>query len=204
MNNIIHKKKGFTKHEIDKLGNTIIYLTEKIPGITKTQCLKLLYLLDEVSIKKFGIPFLGLKYEIWQFGPVSQEVFVELSDSPEVLSDYISTETDSNSFSSPSIRVKAKREFCDDEFTDNDISILDYVMKSYGNLNAGELIDVTHQPNSLWHIIAKENGILELFERKLKRTSNCQIDFSRMLDNDKKSIYTDYLRNQKVLRSYNV
>lgn len=198
------EKKGFTKQEIDKLGNAIIYLSKKIPSLSKTQCLKLLYYLDELSIKKYGIPFIGLKYEIWQFGPVAQDVFVELTEFPEMLSEYITIRSEVLPYGNVKVEVLAKKDFNDDEFSDNDLFIIDYVINKYGKMNATELSELTHQPGSLWHQIAEEKGLLELFKNKIIRTSNYHIDFTRLLDDEKKLIYTDYVENSNLLRSYNV
>ena len=68
-----------TTDEINKIGNTIVYLAQNIPQLSKTKLLKLLYLLDEVSIKEFAIPFLNLEYYVWQAGPVATEIFGEIS-----------------------------------------------------------------------------------------------------------------------------
>jgi hypothetical protein len=57
-------------NQIDKVGNSIIYLSEKIGELSKTKDLKLISILDELSIKKSGIPFFNLKYKVWKFSPV--------------------------------------------------------------------------------------------------------------------------------------
>ena len=48
-----------------------------------------IYILDEISIKKSGLPFLNLKYKVWKFGPVSEELFIDLSSETKLLEDYI-------------------------------------------------------------------------------------------------------------------
>lgn len=196
-------KKGFTDRGLNKLGNTIIYLTDKIPFLSKTQCLKLLYLLDEFSIKKYGLPFLGLKYEVWQYGPVSQDVFVDLSDQPQMLSEYINIEIEYvEAFGNNTVTITKLKDFCDDEFSDNDINMLEYVVDKFGDKTAKELSDITHKPNSLWYNMAKENGLLELFEKRKKTSSNCMIDFSLLLDEEKKEIYNSYIEHKNLERYY--
>ena len=112
----------YTKGQIDKIGNTIVFLTSKIQKISKTKLLKLLYILDEISIKKSGIPFLNLEYKVWKFGPIASDIFVELSSVPSILKDYIVRETTENghNFISP------KKDFIDDEFTQNELDLLDF------------------------------------------------------------------------------
>ncbi|MDD2983849.1 MAG: DUF4065 domain-containing protein [Crocinitomicaceae bacterium] len=78
-----------TDNQIDKVGSSIVYLSGKIGKITKTQALKLIYILDELSIKKSGIPFFNLKYKVWKFGPVSEELFIDLSSEIAMLKKYV-------------------------------------------------------------------------------------------------------------------
>lgn len=54
-----------SEEQIDKIGNSIIYFSQKIEDLSKTKVLKLLYILEELSIKKSGIPFFNLKYKLW-------------------------------------------------------------------------------------------------------------------------------------------
>ena len=77
MNNSIYVK--LSKSQIDKIGNTMVYLSKNIKRLSKTKLLKLLYILDEISIKSSGIPFLNLQYKVWKYGPVSAELFIDLS-----------------------------------------------------------------------------------------------------------------------------
>ena len=42
----------FTNEQLEKIGHTVVYLAERIPELSKTKLLKLLYILDEISIKK--------------------------------------------------------------------------------------------------------------------------------------------------------
>ncbi|GAA3522764.1 hypothetical protein GCM10022393_41750 [Aquimarina addita] len=197
-----HNKSGYSNQEIEKIGNTLIYLTENVNGLTKTQALKFLYILDEFSIKKFGIPFIGLKYEVWQFGPVAQDIFVELNEAqPKMLKDFISVELDRYQHYQ-FFYVKAVKEFNDDEFTDNDISILELVVNKYKGFSATELSELTHEKNSLWYNIALENNLLEPFKNNRKRTSNHIIDFSIILDEEKEFIYRSYIENTEINRHY--
>lgn len=71
-----------TTNDIIKLGNTLIYIAKKIPYLSKTKALKLLYLMEDYSVKRFQQPFLGLPFEVWQAGPVIKDVFIDLSQAP--------------------------------------------------------------------------------------------------------------------------
>ncbi len=195
-------KSGYSNQEIDKIGNTLIFLVNNVTGLTKTQALKFLYLLDEFSIKKFGVPFIGLKYEVWQYGPVAQDIFVELTEEqPKMLKDYISIELERYQ-QYQYLYIKAKKDFVDDEFTDNDIDILELVVTKYKDFNASELSELTHAKNSLWYNIAEEYNLIEPFKNDRKRASNHLIDFSVILDEEKSEIYKSYNENIEINRHY--
>ena len=71
---------AFSRSEIDKLGNTIIYLASKIPNLSKTKVLKLLYLLEHFSARYNRVPFVNLEFEVWKAGPVAKDVYIDLSN----------------------------------------------------------------------------------------------------------------------------
>lgn len=50
------------KNQIDKLGHTLIYLSKGVGDFGKTKILKLLFLIEEKSIKEFGVPFFGFDF----------------------------------------------------------------------------------------------------------------------------------------------
>jgi len=160
----------FSNEQLDKIGNSAIYLAERIPQLSKTKLLKLLYILDEISIKKSGIPLLNLKYKVWKFGPVSEELFIDLSSEPTLLDKFIDRNNEGN-------YIKAKLDFNDDEFSDNDIELMNFVIDKFGNKSAKELVSYTHRINSPWYNTAKV------------------IDMSQIIAHDERKleIYSDYL-----------
>lgn len=178
----------FTDEQLSKIGNTIIYLSEKIPHLSKTKVLKLLYILDEISIKNSGIPFLNLQYKVWKFGPVSEELFIDLSSETTLLKNFITKSNADNSFIVPICK------FDDGEFSDIDIHLLDFVIQSYGSKSARDLISFTHNINSPWYNAAKENFVLELLESEKINNTEIIIDLSKLVEHDprKKEIYFQY------------
>ena len=46
----------------------------------------------KVSLKRYHVPFLALPFEVWQAGPVAKDVFIDLSDGPYILKDFVKTE----------------------------------------------------------------------------------------------------------------
>jgi uncharacterized phage-associated protein len=178
----------FTDEQLSKIGNTIIYLSERIPYLSKTKVLKLLYILDELSIKKSGIPFLNLQYKVWKFGPVSEELFIDLSSDTSLLKNFITRTHDENSF------IIASNQFDDGEFSDNDIHLMDFVIANFGAKSAKDLVSYTHRTNSPWYNTAKENSVLELLETEQINNTELVIDLAQLVEHDprKKSIYSQF------------
>ncbi|GAB1347316.1 Panacea domain-containing protein [Cloacibacterium normanense] len=180
----------FNQNQLEKIGNTIVYLSQNIPHLSKTKLLKLLYILDEISIKKSGLPFLNLKYKVWKFGPVSEELFIDLSSETKLLEDYIEKNSDDGvNYIHPIV------DFNDDEFSDNDIDLMDSIIEKFGNKSAKELIAYTHRVNSPWYNTAKENDVLELLESETINNTEYLIDMSQLIAHDdrKRGIYSDYI-----------
>ena len=173
------------KYQFDKLGNTVVFLAKNVGDFGKTKALKLLFLLEETSIKKYGVPFFGFNFKVWQFGPVVGEVYNDLNnrDLP-LLSKYIKrVEANTDEF-------EAVVEFNDDEFSNNDISFMNEIVSFARNKNATDLVNFTHGKGSLWLKAAEENNLLEGFEKKTVTTTDILIDFSSLVKDD------DYLKER--------
>src|SRR6188768_182201 len=112
------KQRGYTSEQLEKLGNTILFLIAAIQPLYKTKLLKLIYLLDELSTARSGVPFLGLDYKVWQAGPVNSDLYEELNQ-PYLLDSFIKLEQDDKG-----IKVLGKKEFSDDEFSEMEINLL--------------------------------------------------------------------------------
>lgn len=116
--------KAYTASDKEKLGNVVVYIANHVPDLSKTKLLKLLYFMEEYSVKRFHTPFLGLPFEVWQAGPVVKDVFIDLSETPVLLDGFVKKEVkDGNTY------ISAIKEFCDDEFSDNDIVVMDDMLK---------------------------------------------------------------------------
>jgi uncharacterized phage-associated protein len=175
---------GYVKYSEDqlaKIGNSIVFLSDKIGPISKTKLLKILYLLDEISVKKSGIPFLNLHYSVWKFGPVDKDIFIELSSSPTLLKNYIKRTTrDGHTF------IEAIAEFCDDEFSDNEMELLDFVVKKFGAYSSKDLVAYTHKIGSPWHNVATKNAIIGLLEAEKINSTELDIDLSELVSHDER------------------
>jgi uncharacterized phage-associated protein len=188
--------KHYSKNTISKTGNTVIYLSERIPNLSKTKLLKLLYLIEECSAIKNNKPFIGINFEVWQAGPVAKDLYIDLSDEnqPVLLNDFI-TKTDNDG----ATYIHAKLPFCDDEFSDNDIELLNDVIRKFGDKTAKQLVELTHKEDSAWYYVAKENELLDDFTNGRKNHSDKQIDFTYYLTGCSAE---RYLENKEALELF--
>lgn len=180
----------FNSDQLEKIGNTVVYLADRIPQLSKTKLLKLLYILDEISIKKSGIPILNLKYKVWKFGPVSEELFIDLSSEPYLLEKYIDRDSEGN-------YIVSKVKFNEDQFSENEIDLMNFIIEKYGSKTGKELISYTHRINSPWYNTAKENSVLELLENETINNTEFIIDMAKVVSHDERKleIYSEYIES---------
>ncbi len=182
-----------------RLGNAVMYIAAHAKYPYKTEVLKLLYLMEERMVQKYHVPMLSIPFSVWRLGPVSVDVFEELSDGPVLLNDFISLQ-----FNGQGITVKPIKEFDADEFSDAELQVMHEVMDSYGQMNSEELIAETHKEGSLWRETAKEHGLIEDFNECRANSSNVVIDMGRQLCPDDREYYNETLENRiaaNLLRS---
>lgn len=185
----------YTSDQIDKLGNALIYLIERMGSLPKTSLLKLVYIIEEKSIERRSLPFFNLDFEVWQFGPVCQDLYVEFSEEPTILKDYIKKRSTKNGF----VFEKANN-FNDDEFSDSDIALMDEILNEFSRLNSKELVEYTHRENSLWYNTAKENGVLEILLNEKKPTTNIKINFEDLIKDEPSKL--DFYNEHKEFLSF--
>jgi uncharacterized phage-associated protein len=183
----------YTRNQIEKLGNALIFLCERILAtkepVSKTHLLKLVFIIEEASVEKYGIPFFDLRFDVWKLGPVSKDLFVELSEEPDLLSDFIRREVRDNT-----TYIYPKKAFSDDEFTDVELSLLNQISERFLYCTSTELINFTHRRDSPWYKTASEHGVLELLEAGKMTTTDIEIMLSENIENDEKklALYRDY------------
>ena len=182
-----------------RLGNAVMYIASHAKYPYKTEVLKLLYLMEERMVQKYHVPMLSIPFSVWRLGPVSVDVFEELSDGPVLLNDFITLQ-----FNGQGIKVTPSKEFDADEFSDAELQVMAEVMEHYGQMNSEELIAETHKEGSLWRETAKEHGLLEDFDERRANSSSIVIDMGRQLCPDDREYYNETLENRQfanLLRS---
>lgn len=184
----------FSKEKREKLANTIIYFADHVSDLSKTKLLKLLYLLEEKYVEKYNLPFLDIEFEVWQAGPVNKDVFIELSGESLLLSGYIKKENNEDYEI-----IKSTKKFSDDEFSDNDIDMMDFIIKEFGKKTATELVEYTNRPGSAWYIVAKAKGLLPFFKNGTLNSSKEIIEFDQFFcpTDTAKALY----REQRAINS---
>ena len=183
----------FSESSKVRLGNAVIYIASQAKYPYKTEVLKLLFLMEERMVQKYHVPMLSIPFSVWRLGPVSVDVFEELSDGPVLLSDFITLQ-----FNGQGIMVKPSKEFDEDEFSDAELQVMHEVMERYGQMNTDELIAETHKEGSLWYMTAKEHGLLEDFAEQRANSSNIIIDMGRQLCPDDREYYNETLENRQA------
>ena len=206
-----------------RLGNAVMYIASHAKYPYKTEVLKLLYLMEERMVQKYHVPMLSIPFSVWRLGPVSVDVFEELSDGPVLLNDFITLQfnvwsseshpsslkdgrvvTDEGKANGQGIKVTPSKEFDADEFSDAELQVMAEVMEHYGQMNSEELIAETHKEGSLWRETAKEHGLLEDFDERRANSSSIVIDMGRQLCSDDREYYNETLENRQfanLLRS---
>jgi len=192
--------KAYSNEQLERIGNTIIFLESKVRPLYKTKLLKLIYLLDELSTARCGIPFLGLDYKLWQAGPVNSDLYEELNQ-PYLLEPFISLTQDELG-----TRVSGKKPFSDDEFSEMEINLLTEIANRYKSTPAEKLVEITHRKSAPWYIIAQENNLLDAFNDRKVNTTDIPVDLTLLIKNDEKkmAMYKENIEVQnfsKFLRS---
>lgn len=191
----------YTKDQIEKLGNTLIYLCNKMSDLSKTHLLKLIFIIEESSIKNNGIPFFDLTFNVWKLGPVSVDLFAELSGQQNLLKGYVDKE-----IRNTHTYFISTKEFSDDQFSDNDMLLLDGIIKRFLHCSTRDLIAHTHKVGSPWFKAANKRGIYEKLERGEITTTPFEIEFDDFVENDtakfeRYNFHKEFLNYSKLLKA---
>jgi len=163
------------------------------------QVLKILYLIDEESTKRTGTPITWLSYNVWQFGPVAEDVYHSKWKGLNKFSEFVCFDE----VAEGNFLVKPVVEFDDSEFSELDLQIINDVIEQYGHLTANQLVNIVHSENSLWKK-TKQRANIHFSEQN--KTSTVSINFAELIKDDsfKKTIYYCTLENlefQSTLRT---
>jgi uncharacterized phage-associated protein len=181
----------------DKIGNLLIYLSSNIKDLTLTKALKLLYVIDETSMKEVGVPVTWLEYKAWEYGPVAPEIYEEIKNgitcgpNSQLVGTYINVSAKDNPVDpskSPIKLISSVKEFDDSEFSDYEIGLLDKVIKKFGNKTAKQLVEHLHRTGSLWDVEKRNNQLDFALQGGI---SNVSIPLNTLIkdDTEKQDVY---------------
>lgn len=174
----------------DKIGQILNYFALNIDYLSMTKTLKLLYILDETSIKETGSPITWLDYKVWGEGPVAIEIYNEIKRDEVIsqqgkeitLEGFINLEKIKKN-NREEIYLKSKTEFNKMIFNKYEINLLETIVFKYGNWTAQELINFLHEADSLWFKIVKQHNLENHFA-KYNKITNYSIEFNELIEHD--------------------
>ena len=175
----------------DKIGNLLNYLSSRIPNLSLTKALKLLYLIDETSYQRSGSPITWLEYKVWEMGPVAEELYNELKFDQSLvqngqllnLENYIQTKKKISKDGNTQITIHHNGNFDLSKFSAFETELIDNVIDRFGTYTASQLIKLLHEENTLWHQSVKDNN-LDLNFKLYGKKSNHTIDFLQLVKDD--------------------
>jgi uncharacterized phage-associated protein len=178
---------------INKVGLILWILAKEIQNLSMTKALKLIYILDETSVKRVGSPITWLDYYVWKHGPVATDLYntirgkSKLSNDPVLLS-YVRFDSKFN-------EDRNHTEICIIPVGEHDLNCLsEYehfllyeILGSHGLRSASNLIDFLHKEGSRWSHYVKNHQI----EFKDKSSTDIIIDFRNLLSEKEAPLFYD-------------
>jgi uncharacterized phage-associated protein len=176
----------------EKVVNTIVYLLQNLGGtIYLTKLIKLLYILDECSVKETGVPFTWLEYKAWRKGPVPVELYDLLRNKIgtkavlDLFSEILIIDKKENPLQTDkdAYLISSKHSFNDDEFCEYEINLMDRIIQMYGSKNSNELIEILHSTDSLWYKTVEKHQ-LDFQFNLMQNRSDFTISFTELIKED--------------------
>lgn len=169
-----------------KIGALLAYISYIIPKLELRKLLKLIYLIDEEAVKERSFPITWLEYYACAKGPVAPDVY-DIKNG--ALNDFVICNKNSyDKWIVSSVKTAEFPIFQDMKvFSNYEKSIIDKVISLYGNKSSDELTDVTHENNSLWFNVVKENNI----DFTTLKKSNYLIDLNQLNNDNQKEIFEE-------------
>lgn len=170
-----------------KVGALLAYLSFLMPNIQLRKLIKLVYLIDEESVRQRAIPLTWLDYYAWEKGPVAPEVYA-IKDG--ALGKYVTClKGDDKKWHVNSVKQAPylidKDMLCMSQWEQN---LVDAVIEKYKDMDADDLTNETHLEDTLWSQVVKENAI----DFSANPKSNCKIDLNRLnTDEESRETYED-------------
>ena len=193
------KSLGITANE-EKNGALLAYIAKNIPNTNLRKLLKIVYLIDEKFMEVRGFPFTWFDYYAWVKGPVAPEVY-DIKNG--AFQKYVTCNKDENgkwivdSILPHKYHVLKQMDVC----SPYEMGIINSIVFEYEDATADDLTKLTHEEDSLWSQIVKENNI-EFKDGK----SDVLIPLTRLIagDEEKESIYEEAFEYMMFCRKKSV
>ena len=134
------------KPKIEKIVETILYLSHKISTLDTYRVVKLIYLADREHLNRYGRPITFDEMVAMEYGPVPSNAYNILKGSSvvngqkmEKLPFSLETIETLTYISNPSRAINRKL------FSKSDLNVIDEIVEQYGNMDFRKLYHETHQ-----------------------------------------------------------
>lgn len=180
---------GITANK-EKNGALLAYIAKNIPEINLRKLLKIVYLIDEKSMKLRGFPLTWFDYYAWAKGPVAPEVY-EIKNG--AFSEYVKCYKNESGQNIVDSILPHKYHVLKqmDIYSPYEMGIIDDVVFQYAEMSAEQLSDLTHKEDSLWSRVVTENKLS--FGDDKKSDVLIPLNILNEGDIDKQEIYEEAL-----------
>lgn len=181
----------FTQILNNKIGNILVYMADHARSLSLTKALKLLYIIDETSMREVGVPVTWMEYKVWEHGPVSEDVYDSINMPCHCslkLDRYITISKKTGRDGQIQQCIHSFTKFDDSDFTDYEIELIQRIISLYGSKSAKELIGILHKDGTLWSKQVESN---RLNFRLQGGRSNVSIPLTELIKEDsmKQEVY---------------
>lgn len=132
---------GYQEFDINKLENIISYIASKVKNLTITSINKYLWYIDMLSFKERTVSITGLTYDKDKFGPI---IIEKSYDMITLLDDLYERHCYENEYGSVT-KIESKNNFNLEKLKENEIDIIDRVIKKLKNKNVSEISNLSHE-----------------------------------------------------------
>ena len=141
-----------------KIGALLEYICSQISHIQLRKLLKVVYLIDEKSVRQRAIPMTWLDYYVWKKGPVAPSIYA-IKDGE--FANFVTCAKDDDG--KWYVSANKSNLFAIDQdmraFSEYEMDIINSVIAYCKNKSADELTDETHSEDSLWSKAVSQHHI---------------------------------------------
>ena len=173
---------SLSRRDVDKIGSLLHLIAKKSGNIYLTRLLKLLYLIDEKSVKEIGVPVTPFEYRVAQNGPLIVELWTNLQQCND-FSKYIQISKEADI---EGTKITAVGEPNEKRFSEYELELINDIVRDYRGYSTDELIDYIHEhKESLWKDIVSKKSV----DFSSSKISALKIDFKEHIKGDETLIH---------------